>query len=104
MEKLLALYMHAIHELLDSKRIHYGGGKNDGKRKERTSAHNQLPGLTIRLTDQAIRFSVFVEFAIVASLWYLQHVFLFVSLNSDCQISSTEITSIWQRLVFGINL
>lgn len=109
MEKLLALYMHAMHELLDSKRLlrdsqqsnnsssGVKGGRSKGPPSPPKTEGFKSRGTSIRLIDQHIRFPVFVEFAIVASLWFLQHVFLCVSLNSDCSISSTEITAIWQR-------
>jgi hypothetical protein len=79
-EKLLALYMSAAQDIIN----------------ERDSVGSCGPTGAIQL-DEIITFSLFVDFVLVASVWYLEHAFLYVNINDDYNISPVEINAIWSR-------
>ena len=78
MEKLLTLYMAAAQDIID----------------ERSSMRS--PSAATQL-DENVTFSLFVDFVLVASVWYLEHAFAYVNITDECSVSPVEINAIWTR-------
>lgn len=76
-EKLLALYMASAQDIINE-------------------SDCRSPSSAFRL-DDIITFSLFVDFVLVASVWYLQHAFLYININDECKISPVEINAVWTR-------
>lgn len=74
-EKLLTLYMAAAQDILD----------------ERESLIS-----TVQL-NEVLTFGLFADFVLIASVWYLQHAFMYSNIQDECRISAVEINAVWIR-------
>ena len=77
-EKLLSLYLASAQDIIN----------------ERDSLRSPSSATQI---DEVITFSLFVDFVLVASVWYLQLAFTFVNVCEECKISAVEVNAIWNR-------